>query len=162
MWFQGGASGVPSYFQFPIHYGNFEVPNQFEKGFYIPYGEAMHLADVQGGMTQVKQPEGSLSRVTGSAGNDIFRGHRLPDALKGQLFYGEPVARIVRQINPENKEGLTVLSNVYQKMNLNLFVPKIHFSVRSTWPLPQMGRCILWICTTESFKKETGQPKVLI
>ena len=115
MWFQGGASGVPSYFQFPIHYGNFEVPNQFEKGFYIPYGEAMHLADVQGGMTQVKQPDGSLSRVTGSAGNDIFRGHRLPDALKGQLFYGEPVARIVRQINPENKEGLTVLSNVYQK-----------------------------------------------
>ena len=23
VWFQGGASGLPSYFQFPIHYGNF-------------------------------------------------------------------------------------------------------------------------------------------
>src|SRR5262245_45473456 len=25
MWFQGGASGLPSYFQFPIHYGSFTV-----------------------------------------------------------------------------------------------------------------------------------------
>ncbi len=114
LFFQGGASGVPSYFQFPIHYGNFDYSKQLEKGFQIPYGEAMHLADVQGGMVQVKQPEGSLSSVTGSAGNDIFRGDRLPKSLQGQLIYGEPVARIVRQINPANKDGLTVLSNVYQ------------------------------------------------
>ena len=114
LWFQGGASGLPSYFQFPIQYGNFEVPNEFEKGFDIPWGAPVKLADMQGGMDEVRQPDGSLNRVTGSAGNDVYRGDRLPAELKGQYFYGEPVARIVRQINPVVTEGLTTLHNVYQ------------------------------------------------
>ncbi|WP_259014200.1 DUF7133 domain-containing protein [Emticicia fluvialis] len=114
LWFQGGASGLPSYFQFPIHYGNFEVPGEFAKGFDIPYGAAIKISDMQGGMDEIRQPDGSLKRVTGSAGNDVFRGDRLPESLKGQYFYGEPVARIVRQINPVVKDGLTTLHNVYQ------------------------------------------------
>lgn len=114
LWFQGGASGVPSYFQFPIHYGTFKVENQFADGFEVPWGAAVKIADMQGGMDEIRQPDGSLNRVTGSAGNDIYRGDRLPRALYGQLFYGEPVARIVRQINPEVTEGLTKLHNVYQ------------------------------------------------
>ncbi len=114
LWFQGGASGLPSYFQFPIQYGNFDVPNEFAKGFEVPWGAAVKVADMQGGMDEIRQPDGSLKRVTGSAGNDIFRGDRLPENLKGQLFYGEPVARIVRQINPVVSEGLTTLHNVYQ------------------------------------------------
>jgi mono/diheme cytochrome c family protein len=114
MWFQGGASGLPSYFQFPIHYGNFDVPNEFAKGFDVPWGAAVKIADMQGGMDEIRQPDGSLNRVTGSAGNDIFRGDRLPENIKGQLFYGEPVARIVRQINPVVTEGLTTLHNVFQ------------------------------------------------
>jgi mono/diheme cytochrome c family protein len=127
LWFQGGASGLPSYFQFPIQYGNFEVPNEFAKGFDIPWGAPVKIADMQGGMDEVRQPDGSLNRVTGSAGNDIYRGDRLPDALKGQLFYGEPVARIVRQINPVVTEGLTTLHNVFQEQ-------KSEF-LRSTDPL---------------------------
>ncbi|QIP12151.1 c-type cytochrome [Spirosoma aureum] len=114
LWFQGGASGLPSYFQFPIHYGNFEVPNEFAKGFDVPWGAPVKLADMQGGMDEVRQPDGSLNRVTGAAGNDVYRGDRLPADLKGQYFYGEPVARIVRQINPIVTEGLTTLHNVYQ------------------------------------------------
>lgn len=114
LWFQGGASGVPSYFQFPIHYGTFNVENQFAEGFEIPWGAPVKIADMQGGMDEVRQPDGSLNRVTGSAGNDIYRGDRLPKELYGQLFYGEPVARIVRQINPVVTEGLTKLHNVYQ------------------------------------------------
>ncbi len=114
MWFQGGASGLPSYFQFPIHYGNFEVQNQYAKGFDIPWGAAVKLGDMQGGMDEIRQPDGSLNRVTGSAGNDVFRGDRLADNMVGQYFYGEPVARIVRQVNPIVKDGLTTLHNVYQ------------------------------------------------
>ena len=114
LWFQGGASGLPSYFQFPIHYGNFEVPNEFAKGFDVPWGAPVKLADMQGGMDEVRQPDGSLNRVTGAAGNDVYRGDRLPADLKGQYFYGEPVARIVRRINPVVTEGLTTLHNVYQ------------------------------------------------
>ncbi len=114
LWFQGGASGHPSYFQFPIHYGNFEVPGEFAKGFDIPWGAAVKTADMQGGMDEIRQPDGSLKRVTGSAGNDVFRGDRLPSSMQGQYFYGEPVARIVRQINPVVTEGLTTLHNVFQ------------------------------------------------
>ncbi|MFN8346971.1 MAG: c-type cytochrome [Spirosomataceae bacterium] len=114
LWFQGGASGLPSYFQFPIHYGNFEMPNEFAKGFDVPWGAPVKIADMQGGMDEVRQPDGSLNRVTGAAGNDVYRGDRLPENLKGQYFYGEPVARIVRQINPVVTEGLTTLHNVFQ------------------------------------------------
>jgi mono/diheme cytochrome c family protein len=127
LWFQGGASGVPSYYQFPIQYGNFDVPNEFAKGFEVPWGAPVKIGDMQGGMDEIRQPDGSLNRVTGSAGNDIYRGDRLPDALKGQLFYGEPVARIVRQINPVVTEGLTQLHNVFQEQ-------KSEF-LRSTDPL---------------------------
>ncbi len=115
LWFQGGASGLPSYFQFPIHYGNFTVEDEFAEGFKIPWGAPVKIADMQGGMDEVRQPDGSLNNVTGAAGNDIFRGDRLPKALYGQYFYGEPVARIVRQINPVVTDGLTRLHNVYQE-----------------------------------------------
>lgn len=114
LWFQGGASGLPSYFQFPIHYGNFDYKQEFAKGFDVPWGAAVKIADMQGGMDEIRQPDGSLKRVTGAAGNDVYRGDRLPADLRGQYFYGEPVARIVRRIKPVVSEGLTTLHNVYQ------------------------------------------------
>ncbi|MCB0664235.1 MAG: discoidin domain-containing protein [Saprospiraceae bacterium] len=114
IWFQGGASGLPSYFQFPIHYGNYKVEDELAEGFKIPWGAPILLEDFQPGMQAVRRPDGSLNEVTGSAGNDIFRGHRLPKAMVGQYFYGEPVARIVRQINPIVTEGITQLHNYYQ------------------------------------------------
>jgi mono/diheme cytochrome c family protein len=127
LWFQGGASGLPSYFQFPIHYGNFEVQGEIAKGFDVPWGAAVKIADMQGGMDEIRQPDGSLNRVTGSAGNDIYRGDRLPKNIYGQLFYGEPVARIVRQINPVVEGGVTTLHNIFQEQ-------KSEF-LRSTDPL---------------------------
>ncbi len=127
LWFQGGATGLPSYFQFPIHYGDYVVEKNFAEGFDIPWGAPVMVADMQGGMGAVRMPEGTLNRVTGASGNDVFRGHRLPKELLGQYFYGEPVARIVRQINAEVNEGLTTLHNVYQE-------EKSEF-IRSTDPL---------------------------
>ncbi|MBT8185712.1 MAG: c-type cytochrome [Eudoraea sp.] len=114
LWFLGGASGLPSQFQFPVHYGNFNFENEFAEGFEVPWGAAVKLADLQEGMDRVRQPDGGPNRVTGAAGNDIYRGDRLPKEVYGQLFYGEPVARIVRQINPVVKEGITTLHNAYQ------------------------------------------------
>ncbi len=127
LWFQGGASGVPSYFQFPIHYGTFDYAGGLASGFDIPWGAAVKTADMQGGMDEIRQPDGSLNHVTGAAGNDIFRGDRLPKELYGQYFYGEPVARIVRQINPVVQGGLTTLHNAYQ--------PQKSEWIRSTDPL---------------------------
>jgi hypothetical protein len=127
LWFQGGSNGLPSYFQFPIHYGDYVVEKNFAEGFDVPWGAPVLVADMQGGMAAVRMPEGTLNRVTGASGNDFFRGHRLPKELVGQYFYGEPVARIVRQINAAMKEGLTTLHNVYQE-------EKSEF-IRSTDPL---------------------------
>jgi mono/diheme cytochrome c family protein len=56
-----------------------------------------------------------LSNVTGAAGNDVFRGDRLPKDLVGEYIYGEPVGRIVRRVETENVEGLSYLQNKYEK-----------------------------------------------
>jgi len=127
LWFQGGSNGVPSYFQFPIHYGDYIVENNYAEGFEEPWGAAVLVSDMQGGMGAVRLPEGTLNRVTGASGNDIFRGHRLPKEINGQYFYGEPVARIVRQVNPVDSGGLLKLHNVFQAQ-------KSEF-IRSTDPL---------------------------
>ena len=128
LWFQGGSNGLPSYFQFPIHYGDYVVKNiNYAEGFDVPWGAPVLVADMQGGMGAVRMPEGNLNRVTGASGSDIFRGHKLPSELIGQYFYGEPVARIVRQVNPVVKDGLTTLHNVFQDQ-------KSEF-IRSTDPL---------------------------
>lgn len=112
--FLGGASGLPSQFQFPVHYGNFKFENDYAEGFEVPWGAAVKIADLQEGMDRVSESTGGPTRVTGAAGNDIYRGDRLPKELYGQLFYGEPVARIVRQVDPVVTEGLTTLHNAYQ------------------------------------------------
>jgi len=111
VWFQDGAGGVPQNFQFPLVYGNFRVEGQFREGFRVPYS-LVKLADFEPGMRETK-PDGSLNNVTGSAGNDVFRGDRLPEELLGQYFYGEPVGRIIRQVKSEKEEGLTYIQNQY-------------------------------------------------
>ncbi|MEO8071341.1 MAG: c-type cytochrome, partial [Acidobacteriota bacterium] len=115
MWFQGGASGLPSYFQFPIVYGNFAPPNteQMAPELGITWGAPIRLADMQGGSPAVRMPDGSLIGTTAGAGGDIFRGDRLPKDLIGDYTYGEVVARVVRRVHPENREGLTVIHNAY-------------------------------------------------
>ena len=113
VWFQAGASGMPGYFQLPIEYGNFPYPDQFEPDLNITWGAPVLIADMQGGMTVVRMPDGSLARATGAAGNDVFRGDRLPKDMIGDYFYGEVVARIVRRLRPVKKDGLTQLRNVY-------------------------------------------------
>ena len=111
VWFQDGAGGVPTNFQFPLVYGNFQVEGQFRDGFRVPYS-LVKLADFEPGMRETK-PDGSLNNVTGSAGNDVFRGDRLPKELVGEYFYGEPVGRIIRQVTSQKEEGLTYVQNPY-------------------------------------------------
>ena len=124
-WFQAGASGMPGYFQTPVVYGNFPYAEQFEPDLNIIWGAPVLIADMQGGMNAVRMPDGSLARATGAAGNDIFRGDRLPADMVGDYFYGETVVRVVRRLRPVKIEGQTQLRNVY---------PLSEF-IRSTDPL---------------------------
>ena len=123
MWFQGGASGLPAYWQFPIVYGNFGGgrggggaaggESTMDPDLGIPWGAPVRIADMQGGLSAVRMPDGSLRSTTAGAGGDIVRGHRMPPDLQGDYLYGEEVARVVRRVRPEKTEGVTRIRNYY-------------------------------------------------
>jgi len=126
MWFvdAGGETG-PVNFQAPIAYGAFNLPDNFEPDFQVPWPAPGGLSDMQGGMSRVRLPDGTLNHFTAAAGPNIYRGHRLPADLVGDLLFTEPVGRIVRRAKVVVTEGVTQLKNAY---------PKSEF-VRSTDPL---------------------------
>ena len=109
VWFQGGAIGMPGYFQFPVHYGNFAPPDQFEPDLDIVWGAPIGIGDIQAGLPGTRMPDGSLIYATAAAGNEIYRGDRLPKDLIGDYLYGEVVGRIVRRLRPVKTDGLTQL-----------------------------------------------------
>ena len=113
VWFQGGASGMPGYFQFPVHYGNFAVQGQTEPNLNVIWGAPILIGDIQAGLPGTRQPDGSLILATASGGNDIYRGHRLPADLVGDLLYGELVGRSVRRLKAVKTDGLTQMRNAY-------------------------------------------------
>ena len=115
VWFQGGASGMPGYFQFPVHYGNFTPPDQFEPDLNIMWGAPILVGDIQAGLPGTRMPDGSLIYATAAAGNEVYRGDRLPKDLIGDYLHGEMVSRTVRRLRPFKTEGLTQLRNVYPR-----------------------------------------------
>ena len=115
MYSQGGASGLPAYYQLPIHYGNLNGGGTGLDGLVSlseTWGAPM-IGDMQGGVAVMRVADGALARPTAGAGNDIFRGDRLPADMQGDYFYGEAVARIVRRVRPVTTEGITQMRNVY-------------------------------------------------
>jgi mono/diheme cytochrome c family protein len=124
-WVDGGGELGPVNIQAPIAYGAFNVSDNFEPDFQVPWPAPGGIADMQGGMRRVRLPDGTLNHFTAAAGVEIYRGDRLPGDLVGDLFFDEPVARIVRRARVVVTDGLTQLRNAY---------PKSEF-VRSTDPL---------------------------
>jgi mono/diheme cytochrome c family protein/glucose/arabinose dehydrogenase len=115
VWFQGGASGMPGYFQFPVHYGNFAPPDQFEPDLHVMWGAPILIGDIQAGLPGTRMPDGSLIYATAGAGNDVYRGDRMPKDLLGDYLYGEEVSRTIRRLRPVKTDGLTQLKNVYTR-----------------------------------------------
>jgi mono/diheme cytochrome c family protein len=115
VWFQHGASGLPGYFQFPVHYGNFAPPDQFEPDLNIVWGAPILIGDIQAGLPGTRMPDGSLIYGTAAAGNEIYRGDRLPGDLVGDYLHGDAVGRLVRRLRPVKTEGITQLRNVYTR-----------------------------------------------
>ena len=115
VWFvdAGGERG-PVNFQAPITYGAFNVDDQFEDDFRVVWPAYIGgHADTQGGMGRVRMPIGVLNHFTATCGQDIFRGHGLPDDLRGDLLFAEPVGRLVRRAKVSVSQGLTRLENAY-------------------------------------------------
>jgi mono/diheme cytochrome c family protein len=113
MWFiNAGAERGPVNFQFPIQYGSLTLDDGFEPGFDTVW-PAPGISDMQGGMRRVRQPLGALNHFTATAGADIVRGDRLPQDLRGDLLFTEPVGRLIRRAKIVRTEGLTQLRNAY-------------------------------------------------
>ncbi len=126
MWYvDGGAEIGPVNFQVPIAYGAINVNDNFEQEFQVPWPASPGIADMQGGMQRVRMPDGTLNHFTAASGVEIYRGHRMPADFVGDLFFTEPVGRIVRRAKVVVSEGVTQLRNAY---------PKSEF-IRSTDPL---------------------------
>jgi mono/diheme cytochrome c family protein len=125
LWFvnAGGERG-PVNFQTGIVYGAFNLKEQTAPDFEAVW-PLVGLADVQGGESRYRPENGTLNHFTAACGGEIYRGDRLPAELRGDLFFGEPVGRLVRRSKVEVKEGITHLSNPYGQSEF----------IRSTDPL---------------------------
>ena len=124
-WVDGGGEIGPVNFQTPIVYGAFNVPDNFEPEFQVPWPAPGGISDMQGGLRRLRLPDGTLNHFTAASGVEIYRGDRLPQDAIGDLFFNEPVGRIVRRAKIVVTEGLTQLRNAYARSEF----------VRSTDPL---------------------------
>ncbi len=109
----GGELG-PINFQEPIVYGAFRIRNELAEG-YKEVWPLVPIPDVQGGTSRFRPQEKTLNHITAACGADIYRGDRLPADLVGDLLYCEPVGRLVRRTKIEVRDGLTYLTNAYDK-----------------------------------------------
>ena len=125
LWFvnAGGERG-PLNFQTGIVYGAFNTKDQFAPEFEAVW-PIVGLADVQGGEKRYRPEDGTLNHFTAACGGEIYRGDKLPAELRGDLFFGEPVGRLVRRSKVTVKDGITTLSNPYGQSEF----------IRSTDPL---------------------------
>lgn len=114
-WFvnAGGERG-PLNFQQPIVYGAFNVNDQFAPGF-AEVWPLVPIPDVQGGPIRFRPEEKTLNHFTATCGGEIYRGDRLPADLRGDLLFAEPVGRLIRRSKVEVIDGVTRLSNPYEK-----------------------------------------------
>jgi glucose/arabinose dehydrogenase/mono/diheme cytochrome c family protein len=126
VWFvNAGNETGPVHFQQHIIYGQFSVPDE-HIGDYKVVWPIDNIPDTQGGPGQLR-PDNTLNHFTATCGQDIFRGDRLPAELRGDLFFAEPVGRLVRRTVVTVEDGVTRLANAYEDLQSEF--------IRSTDPL---------------------------
>ena len=114
MYYSSAGSENPAYgFQQPPAYGEYNIKDRLSEGFVEPW-PVIGTPDVQGGPKKLRE-DGTLNHFTGVAGQEIYRGHKLPSYLYGDLFIPEPVGRLVRRAKVKNENGKKVLYNAYDE-----------------------------------------------
>lgn len=108
----GGEIG-PLDFQQPIHYGPIRMEGE-GKGMWKTVWPIDKIPDTQGGRGRLRN-DNTLNHFTATSGQAIFRGDRLPEDIRGQLFFCEPVGRLIRRTQIDDANGKTVLSNPYEE-----------------------------------------------
>ena len=115
VWFSN-AGGEQAFVNFQTHiqYGAINVAAAKTKAF-MEVWPLVAIPDVQGGAGRFRPTEKTLNHFTASCGHEIFRGDRLPADMYGDAFIAEPVGRLIRRAKVELKDGITYLSNPYEK-----------------------------------------------
>ena len=115
MYYSSAGGETAAYgFQVPPIYGEVNLEGQISEGFMEPW-PVVGTPDVQGGAELRLKPDGTLNKFTGVAGQEIFRGDKLPPSTYGDLFIPEPVGRLIRRAKIKNENGKKVLYNAYDK-----------------------------------------------
>lgn len=114
VWFvNAGNETGPVHFQQHIIYGQFTAPGE-QIGEYKIVWPIAHVPDVQGGPGELR-PDNTLNHFTATSGQSIFRGDRLPEDLRGDLLFAEPVGRLIRRTKITVEDGITRVANPYEK-----------------------------------------------
>jgi len=112
-WFVNAGREIgPLNFQQPIVYGAFNLPSQQP----LSYREVFPLVgipDVQGGSNRFRLKSKTLNHFTATCGPEIFRGDRLPEELRGDLLFSEPVGRLIRRSKVKVHDGITSIKNAH-------------------------------------------------
>lgn len=115
MYYSAAGGERPAFgFQQPPVYGAIPLEGTLAEGFSQPW-PVIGTPDVQGGAERRLREDGTLNHFTGIAGQEIYRGHKLPPSVYGNLFIPEPVGRLVRRAKVEIENGKKVLYNAYDQ-----------------------------------------------
>ena len=113
VWFIHAGSEIgPTHFQVPIVYGAVNVESQHGPEYRVVW-PIDDIPDAEGGTDRLR-PDNSLNHFTATTGPEIFRGDRLPAELVGDLFFAEPVGRLIRRSTVTVEDGITRLANAYE------------------------------------------------
>jgi mono/diheme cytochrome c family protein/glucose/arabinose dehydrogenase len=108
----GGETPALNFQQNPI-YGRVDFENE-RFGDFDSVWPIIATPDVQGGQERLRA-DSTLNHFTGSCGQSIFRGDRLPATMLGDYFVCEPVGRLIRRAKVTNVDGEIILKNAYDK-----------------------------------------------
>lgn len=95
-------------------YGALNFADQYSESFSRPW-PIIGTLDAQSGRNVLREEDNTLHSFTSGCGQSIYRGHRMPDDMRGDYFIAEPVGRIIKRGNVLNNNGKIIIEDVYEK-----------------------------------------------